>query len=35
LIDERGALLKQNFGRGTILSEEKKDRIPLNELTID
>ncbi len=32
LIDERGALLKQNFGRGTILNESKKDRVPLNEL---
>jgi hypothetical protein len=32
LIDERGALLKQNFGRGTTLSEEKKDRVSLNEL---
>jgi hypothetical protein len=32
LIDEKGALLKQNFGRGTILSEKKKDRVPLSEL---
>ena len=26
------ALLKQNFGRGTILSKDRKDRVPLNEL---
>ena len=32
LIDERGALLKQNFGRGTLLSQDRKDRVPLNEL---
>lgn len=32
LIDERGALLKQNFGRGTILIDSKKNRVPLNEL---
>lgn len=33
-IDDRGAILKQNFGRGTVLSEERKDRIPLNELEL-
>lgn len=32
LIDDKGALLKQNFGRGTTLSEAKKDRVPLTEL---
>jgi hypothetical protein len=32
LIDDKGALLKQNFGFGTTLSEAKKDRVPLNEL---
>jgi hypothetical protein len=32
LIDEKGALLKQNFGRGTTLIDGKKDRVPLSEL---
>jgi len=32
LIDDKGALLKQNFGFGTTLSDAKKDRVPLNEL---
>jgi hypothetical protein len=32
LIDDKGALLKQNFGLGTTLSEAKKDRVPLTEL---
>ena len=33
LIDDKGALLKQNIGRGTLLSQDRKDRIPLNELS--
>jgi hypothetical protein len=33
LIDDKGALLKQNFGRGTVLIDSKKDRVSLNELS--